>query len=204
MLRNLQALVVLFLLISFPSYGQNWGIGFRLGDPSGLTVKKYSGNHAFELNIGRSHMFAGNDYYYRSYGRWYDGKHFGYKDHEFLDYHGTIPLGLQFHYLVQKNVKSATGLDWYYGIGAQLRWQTYRFDYRYKWDNGNGNGDDWIYVHDERVSETDIGVDGVIGLEYKFKDAPVSLFVDGTLFMEVADDPFVFWPQFGLGARFRF
>ncbi len=202
MLRILQAPLVLFLLLSIPSYGQNWGVGFRLGDPSGLTLKKYSGNHAFELSIGRSHMFAGHDYYYNSYGRWYDGEHFGYNAHEFLGYRGSTPLGVQLHYLVQKNVKGAEGLDWYYGLGGQVRWQTYNFEYRYKLDNGPGN--DWIYVHDQRVSETDIGVDAVIGLEYTFKDAPVSLFVDGTMFMEIADNPFVFWPQFGLGARYRF
>jgi len=32
----------------------------------------------------------------------------------------------------------------------------------------------------------------------------VSIFTDGTLHMELFNDPFVFRSQFGLGARFRF
>ena len=136
MQHSIRALLIIFALIPCASFGQNWGVGFRLGDLSGLTLKKYSGGHAFEFSIGRANTFVGNNFYYNSYARWYDDKHFGYKDHEFLDYRATTPLGIQFHYLVQKNVKGATGLDWYYGIGAQLRWQQYRFDYRYKWDNG--------------------------------------------------------------------
>ena len=45
---------------------------------------------------------------------------------------------------------------------------------------------------------------GVIGLEYTFSKVPISLFLDGTLFMEIFDDPFLFRPQAGTGARFRF
>ncbi|MBK6832505.1 MAG: hypothetical protein IPG92_18020 [Flavobacteriales bacterium] len=51
---------------------------------------------------------------------------------------------------------------------------------------------------------TGSGADGVIGLEYTFSKVPISLFLDGTLFMEIFDDPFLFRPQAGTGARFRF
>ena len=50
----------------------------------------------------------------------------------------------------------------------------------------------------------DRGVDGVLGLEYTFSEAPLAVFLDATLFMEVFDNPFVFWPQVGLGIRYNF
>lgn len=186
--------------LSAALHAQAWGVGFRLGELSGLTVKKYNGASAWEFNLGRAHSFVRDNYYYDSYARWYDRKHFGWKANEFLGYRATVPLALQVHYLRQKPVSGAAGLDWYYGVGGQVRWQSYDFDYRYKLQGEN----DWIYVAGERVTEVDAGVDGVIGLEYKFNNAPVSLFLDGTLFMEVVDDPFLFWFQGGLGARFRF
>jgi hypothetical protein len=92
------------------------------------------------------------------------------------------------------------GLDWYYGFGAQLRMQRFRYDYRYKLEGNN----EWYVVYDADVVETDLGLDGVLGVEYKFPDAPVALFMDGTLFMEIIDDPFLFRPQFGIGARYMF
>jgi hypothetical protein len=199
----MRPLLCVFLLLSLTvpvsTRAQNWGIGFRLGDPSGLTIKKYSGNKAFELSIGRTHVFSGN-HYVGVYDRWYDGKHFKHKDHQLLGYRSSVPVGIQFHYLIHKDIADATGLTWYYGIGGQLRVRNYRFDYRYKAENGN----EWFVVYDERVTAIDLGVDGVIGLEYTFKDAPVSIFLDGTLYMELFDQPFVFWPQAGIGARFRF
>ena len=193
-------LLLVLLLLPLTTLGQNWGIGFRLGDPSGLSVKKYDGNHAWELNVGRSHLFDRHDRYYDRYDRWYADQHFNYKAHELVNYSYGRALGIQLHYLVQKDVKNATGLGWYYGFGGQLRFQQYRYDYRYKLENGP----DWIVVSDQRVAETDLGLDGVIGLEYKFQNAPLNLFVDGTLFMELIDDPFFFQPQFGIGARYVF
>ncbi len=200
MRNHIPTLTAICLLIPCTALCQNWGVGFRLGDPSGLTVKKYWAGHGFEVSFGRTHIFSGSNFYYDRYSHWYDDQHFNYKEHEFLGYQATVPLGLQLHYLVQKNISGATGLDWYYGFGGQFRTQQYRYNYRYKAENGP----EWITVYDERVTETDLGLDGVIGLEYKFKDAPVSLFMDGTLFMELIDEPFLFNTQFGLGARFRF
>jgi len=196
-MRNL---LLALLLLPLTSLGQNWGLGFRLGDPSGLTIKKYNGNKAFELSIGRTHLFNRSDYYYGRYDRWYVDQNFNYKAHELLNYSYGRAVGIQFHYLVHKEVKNAVGLQWYYGAGVQLRLMSYRYNYRYKLENGP----DWIVVTDERVTETDFGLDGVLGLEYKIQNAPVSLFVDGTLFMELVDDPFYFSPQFGLGGRYTF
>ena len=187
-------------LVTTTATAQKWGVGFRLGDPSGITVKKYGQGHAWEFSLGRTLLFNGDHYYNSRYAYWYDHQHFDYKEHELIGYRNSTPIGLQVHYLVQKPVKDAGGLSWYYGVGGQLRTQLTSYDYRYKLKGGH----DWVIVNNADVRETDVGVDGVIGLEYLFKDAPVALFVDGTLFMEVFNEPFLFDGQGGIGVRYTF
>ncbi|MGV9012733.1 MAG: hypothetical protein ACOH13_09085 [Flavobacteriales bacterium] len=188
------------VLISTSVAAQDWGIGFRLGDPSGLTVKHYWNAKAFEVSVGRTQFFSGDRYYNREYDRWYDRGDFNYADHEYIAYGRSAPIAVQLHYLLQKPISNAQGLSWYYGFGAQLRMDSYLFSYRYKPKKEN----DWIYVYDERVNSVDVGADGVLGLEYNFPKAPVSIFLDATLFMEVVNDPFIFALQGGTGVRFRF
>lgn len=196
----IKLIVVASVLISTSASAQNWGIGFRLGDPSGLTLKHYWSNKALEVSVGRSQFFTGNSFYNKQYQRWYDRRGYTYDKHEFLGYGTSVPISLQVHYLIQNPLGNVNGLNWYFGFGGQARVASYRFSYRYKLPNDN----DWIYVNDERVSNVDVGIDAVLGVEYTFPKAPVSLFVDGTVYMELFDDPFVFFLQPGTGVRFRF
>lgn len=197
---KLTTLLVLGSLLCTTAFAQDWGVGFRLGDPSGISVKKYWSGHALEVSLGRTHAFGRDRYYSNHYNNWYQGQNFNHNAHEYLGYRAAHALALQLHYLVQKPVKNAGGLDWYYGFGGQVRSYRYWYSYRYK----PAPGPDWVVVNEASVTELDLGVDGVIGLEYNFANAPVSIFTDGTLHMELFNDPFVFRSQFGLGARFRF
>lgn len=197
-------LILLIALFSVNCYSQNLGIGFRLGDPSGLTFKKYMGDKAIELSIGRTYIFEGSRWYNNRFDNWYKKK-YNYKEFDYLGfYRVTAPLGLQVHYLFQKPINGTSSdvgiLDWYLGFGGQLRYQSYSFDYRYK-VSGDPN---WYYVNRERVSDLDLGVDGVVGLEYKFSKVPIAAFLDFTLSMEIFNDPFIFWGQGGIGARYNF
>jgi hypothetical protein len=201
--KVLGTVITMAVCIAFsnPVQGQNnWGLGIRLGDPSGITLKKYSANNAFELSVGRTHWWYGPRWYDRRFYDWYEDQKFGYKDFQYVGYRASVPVGVQLHYLFRKGLNDAPGLEWYYGFGGQLRYQTFRYDYRYKWDGSP----DWIYADGGRVTDLDLGADGVIGLEYRFKDAPISIFADATLFMEIVDNPFLFWLQGGLGARYNF
>lgn len=197
--------MALAVFISPMAHGQDWGVGVRLGDPSGITIKKYMEGDALELSIGRTHLFSRHGYYDDQFHHWYNDKDFGYKDFNYRGYKASTPIGVQLHYLLQKEITSVadegiSGLDWYLGFGGQARFQTYTYDYRYKIEGDN----EWRNTTGERVTDLDLGVDGVIGLEYTFNDVPLSLFVDATLFMEVVDNPFLFWFQSGIGVRYRF
>lgn len=199
---------LLILTLTYKANAQgdkNMGIGIRLGDPTGITFKKYMGNRALEISFGRTHTFYGRGWYNDKFNNWYNGWHkekgYAIDDFQYLGYKASPPLGLQVHYILfQKDINALNGLQWYLGVGGQFRFQSYRYDFRYKLD-GNPN---WIYVDGERVTNIDLGVDGVIGLEYHIPNLPISVFGDMTLFMEVADNPFAFWLQGGLGGRFNF
>ncbi len=187
-----------------PAYSQSWSLGLRLGDPSGLTFKRYQPGKALEINIGRTRYGYRNNWYDKHFNDWYGKQNFPYEEFSYVGYRARAPIAVQVHYLLQKPLgkisQSSPGrLDWYYGFGGQARFNTYYYNYRYKLKGNNS----WIYVTDERVPDIDLGVDALIGLEYFFK-APISLFLDATLFMEVVDDPFLFRTQAGLGVRFRF
>jgi hypothetical protein len=182
----------------------NWGIGVRLGDPSGITIKKYMSRTALELSIGRSHLYSNRSRYDRGFDDWYYDKNYGYKEFQYLGYKRSAPIGVQLHYLFHKPLTtrdaSVGNLDWYLGFGGQFRTQRYTYDFRYKREGSP----DWYYSKGESVLDIDLGVDGVIGLEYMFKKVPLSIFGDVTLFMEVVDQPFLFWFQGGLGVRYNF
>lgn len=204
-------ILVLFIFITLScftltkSQAQNWGVGLRLGDPSGISIKKYNGDKAIELNVGRTHVWGKRSWDGDRYNDWYKNKNYGYVYHKYRGYEASTPIGIQLHFLKHNSIgqiadESVSGLDWYYGFGPQLRFQTYRYYYEY-FREGDSQ---WQIGESETEVDFDLGLDGVIGLEYTFDDAPISVFTDITLFMEVVDNPFKIWFQGGIGARYNF
>lgn len=179
------------------SSAYKWGIGLRLGEPTGLTVKKYNANaSAWEFNLGRSarlgHHYDGDDFYENS----------RYEDKDMYKYYGYTPgftTALQVRYMLSKPLNGLEGLSLYYGGGLQARFTPVRYRYAYYYENGW----DWEYRED-RVTDIDLGLDGVLGLEYMMKDMPLSFFLDVNLFVEIVDAPFVINPQGGAGVRYNF
>lgn len=194
----------LFLLLVFlmpMSYGQkkktsssnkNFGVGVKIGDPLGLSLKKYNGNKALELIIGQTYYWGGNyyNYYYRHDNRFKNKVGYRYGGYDSR----STPIAVQLRYLIHKDIKEVDGLQWYYGVGGQFRYQTFRYHY---WDVNNVR-------YYERVTDYGIGPDGVLGLEYTFDGVPISLALDLNLYMEIIDRPFLFLFQGGLAARYNF
>ena len=184
------------------SFGHTWGVGIRLGDPSGITIKKYKGGSALELSFGRTALLRGNGYYKNNFNDWYYDNQYNYKDFQYLNYTASTPIGIQVHYIIHHDltIEGFKGLQWYFGFGGQLRFQTYNYDYRYKLEGES----DWRYATGAVKTNLDLGGDGVIGIQFRIPDTPITVFTDISLFMEVIDNPFLFWFQGGLGGRYNF
>jgi len=86
-------------------------------------------------------------------------------------------------YEVYNPIKGAEGLNWYYGGGASV-----------------GS------VKNKVIDESDIylGLNGVLGLDYKFKGAPINLSLDWIPTLRLTPDTDFYSGDVGLGVRFTF
>lgn len=194
-------LISLILSVATIGFAQQ-GIGVRLGDPSGFTYKKYNGDNALEISFGRTHTFTNNKYYGFRFDKWYADAALGYTNYVYTDTKHSVPLGLQVHYLIHTDWFAAEfpGLQWYYGFGGQFRHQSMKYTYSYKVAGDNT----WYLGEADKITDIDLGVDAVIGAEYEFQEAPIRVFIDLTMFVEIVDDPFHFYWPTALGARYMF
>jgi hypothetical protein len=195
-------LTAILIVAAFAVHAQPYAIGLRAGDPSGITAKVYTDRYHYELNFGRSHVFYGSGWYANQFSPWYKKQEFGYMEVLYDGYNASFPLAIQLHRIHQKPWKSLGNrkfyfLDWYYGYGLQFDFQKYEFEYRYKVLTSSP----WINAK-STVSDIDLGLDGLVGFEYRFPKSPWRLFGDLNLFMEVVDNPFRFWLQSGIGIRY--
>ncbi len=206
-MRSIITGIFLFLLLSVQyasAQKGKWGAGVRLGDPTGISVKKYGAKNNLEFNIGRSYYLYSYKYNYErgfyGYGKFKDRNVYRY------GYYGgtTAPIAIQLHFMKQKPIKDIKGMDWYIGVGPQFRNERIRYHYDYKEYYGPRDSDYRWRSAVETVNEIDLGIDGVIGLEYTFDDIPLSIAIDATLFMEIFNDPFLPWGQGGVAIRYNF
>jgi hypothetical protein len=182
---------------SSSSSSYKWGLGVKLGDPTGVSIKRYMGNKAIELVAGRA-------YYYDSYFGYYNNHdpryRYGYQGPGPNPRPGSTvygfynPLSLQIRYLVHKNINDLPGLRWYVGAGAQVRAISYYYDDYDVYGN---------YLGTNRATDVAFGADGIIGLEYTFQDIPLSIFADVNLYLEIYRRPFYPEGQGGIGVRYN-
>jgi hypothetical protein len=172
--------IIFFLGIGFTStqaQSQDWALGLRLGDPSGVNFRKYFGSsNALDINVGSS------GYYYNR-GRRYRDRYYEY---------GGITL--QVNYVWQRDIYSVDGLQWYYGLGGQLGSRRY---YDYEFYNRNR----YVGGYTRSIA---LGATGIIGAEYFIPGTPISVYADAALYMEVIPLPFWLSVPIGIGGRFNF
>ncbi len=178
-----------------PQATYQWGIGLRVGDPTGLSVKRFLGSKALELSVGRSGMMGFNAQREFKHDKYFN-------DYIYLDSRFRSAVAVQLHYLSFKQIpiSGSDDLSWYIGLGGQLR--STSVDYRYRYWVGPKNSDRrerW-----ESVTDLDFGADFLGGLDYTFQDVPLSLCVDVTLLVELLDDPLFLRLQGGGGIRYNF
>lgn len=169
---------------------KNMGIGVRLGDPSGVTLKKYFGTKsALEFNAGVSTFLSGYNYDYDYDHHYRNNGHYGYG----YTYGNRFGMSFQAHYTRLFDIKPVTGLQWYAGGGLQLR----TISYKYYYYDYNG------FYHEDRATYAQFGIDALGGAEYTFRDAPFSVFADVNFFINFVNNPGLY-VQPGIGGRFNF
>lgn len=177
-MKKLQILLV-FSLISFSGLAQtkDWAVGFRIGEPGGLMLRRYLNNdkNVLEFNVGTYGALWGNISKYR------DGQ---YKN---------IGFAFNGQYLWRNEMGKSGKLMNYYGFGGQITSRTY-----YSPKNINGQ------IIDIDQSNIALGGVGTAGLEYFPDGAPLSIFMEVGLYAELIPAVLYLHPQGGVGVRLNF
>ncbi len=99
--------------------------------------------------------------------------------------HGFRFTGL---YEIHGNITDAKGLKWYIGPGAHIG------AYNEDWSHGD---------HHYPSGGFSLGIDGVVGLDYKFQDAPINISLDLQPSLEFIENPYLsLWG--GIAVRYTF
>ncbi|HSZ24175.1 MAG TPA: hypothetical protein VK766_00570 [Cytophagaceae bacterium] len=166
----------------------NSGIGIHLGDLTAFTFKKNMGTQGFEVNFGYSPYLGGyNPSQFFSYSPKFNNEVYS---------NGSFGpgVGIQFHYLFHYALP-LEGLRWYWGVGPQLRARSYTIGY---------NDPKIFYGYYTKTGvDVSVGIDGVLGAEYKFKNLPIAVYADIVPYTSFASR-FWFYPTGGIGARYTF
>jgi hypothetical protein len=93
---------------------------------------------------------------------------------------------------------NAEGLNWFVGGGAHLGFFRYGGSYYVYKKRGHV-----IYVDEEGASRTVAGLDFILGLDYKFREAPVDVSLDLKPFIDFFEFPTGYFDG-GLSFRFTF
>src|SRR5690606_26981676 len=192
-MKKIVFLFLAFMAGSAVTWAQKQSLGLRMGDPIGLTYKKYTHtNKAIEFILGTAPPGWRSDYYQNSFYEYskYDG--FTYRSHKLRN-----PVYLQARYLLHYDipVEGMEGkLEWYWGLGGMLKFG--KIEYRYHdGPPGNNPGTD-------TRNTLDFGPDGIGGVEYTFEDIPLNVFGEVSLLLEIADRPLTLQMFGAVGARF--
>jgi hypothetical protein len=109
-------------------------------------------------------------------------KHFFDKNAgELIGYFWNQGFRLTGLYEIHGPISGATGLQWYIGPGAHVGF----------YNSKNGDG-------------AFVGIDGVLGLDYKFRGAPINMSIDWQPSFEFGDNRGFYGNWGGLGIRYTF
>ncbi|PCJ87027.1 MAG: hypothetical protein COA57_05480 [Flavobacteriales bacterium] len=199
--------VSIFSTSLFAQTDKNIGVGLHIGDPTGITFKKYLDNEkSVEFIIGRTALW-GHGYYASRFNNYDD-----FDGYNFVDYDLKSAISLQGHYyLFQKDfsIGELDGFAWYAGVGGQFRVLTVKYKYQYQtttycWGpSPNQCLYDTKYEEETKI-DIDFGIDFAGGMEYTFSEVPITVFVDANLFLEIVNNPFFPRAQSGVGGRYNF
>lgn len=104
-------------------------------------------------------------------------------------------IGFTLLYERHQTAFNVEGLNWYYGAGGHV---ALNFSQNYKYKNDN-------FYHYNRQGSLGIGVDGIVGLEYKINPLPIAISLDIKPFLELNSNGGTFIAaDSGLGIKLTF
>lgn len=197
-MKNL--VIVLLALSWLPVFSQNpqrygQGIGIRIGTPVGISYKKYIGRHnSAEVIVGGASPLWNGLYYRNSFGEYSN-----YDNYRYLSHKVESTAYVQGRYLAHFDlpIEGMEGmLEWYWGLGAVMK--IAKLEYTYNDPTALPP------TRSDVRTDFDFGPEGIIGSEYHFEDVPITLFLEGSLMLELFDRIGAARPFAGVGVRYNF
>lgn len=186
---------VLIVIGFTQAQAQIQGLGLRLGDPMGVSYKKYFvGGKSVEFVIGS----ASRDWHYAYYQDSFE-EYSQFENDRYVSHSVQSTIYLQGRYLFDYPivlVGMEGSLDWYWGVGAMVK----AAKVRYQFQNALNGGP----VETDIRNDVDFGPEGILGVEYTFDGTPMTVFGDGSLLIELLDRPAALRPFGALGVRINF
>ncbi len=186
------------LLIPMIGFSQERGAGIRLGEPFSITYKDFLDDYlSFEVMVGGGSV-NGKDYYLRSFEN-----NLPASDAFYLSHSASRGVALNFRMALNEDITDMFEITegyllGYAGVGGQLR--TTQVNYSYFRQNNPSSS---FASLSERRTNIDIGPEVFGGAEYYFDEAPISIFAEVGIFLELIDR-INFKGQGGIGIRYLF
>lgn len=187
-----------FILLPILGIAQERGAGIRLGEPLSLTYKDFIEDYlSYEIMIGAAGI-NGSDYYRKDFENNPPSSNAFYQSHA-----ASKGISLNFRMALHEDITDVFEITQGYllgygGVGVQLR--TTNVDYTY-FQNTSGSGSQPL-MREERTN-IDFGPEAFAGAEYYFDEAPISVFAEVGIFLELIDRINV-KGQGGIGIRYLF
>jgi len=182
-----------------------FGLGVKLGDPFAATFKYYPNKHlGVVLDFGKASSGLYNRYYREQFENYQQpdtlspGASVNYLSHKVkTDFVGEVKV------LYQIDAKKLSdGLQFYVGVGFELKQTALDYDYLYETDPLLGEVENM--PGRISVSRFTMGPQGVVGIEYSYFQLPISAFMELEYFVDVYKDPGWTRTQGGVGLRYIF
>lgn len=191
-------ILILITFLPVLSFAQERGAGIRLGEPISLTYKDFIEDYlSYEIMLGSAGV-NGSDYYRKDFENNPPSSNAFYQGHS-----AKKGVSLNFRVALHEDITDMFEITegyllGYGGAGIQIR--TTNVDYSY-FQNTPGNPNESL-LSEERTN-FDFGPEAFAGAEYYFDEAPISVFVEVGMFLELIDRINV-KGQGGIGVRYLF
>lgn len=191
-------LVVLFALLPLFSFAQERGIGIRLGEPLSLTYKDFIEDYlSYEVMIGMAGVNS-SDYYRKDFENNPPASNSFYQSHSAskgVSINARVALNEDITDVFEITQGYLLG---YAGAGVQIR--TTQVNYSY-FQNIASSATQPLLTEDR--TNFDFGPEAFAGAEYYFDEAPISIFAEVGMFLELIDRVNI-KGQGGIGIRYLF